>query len=553
LWTAGWCALLAAASGSRAAAAEGPKPLGPPAAVRDAAALATWIDQQFAADWQANKSKPAPDADDAEFLRRVSLDLIGRIPTVEEARHFLDDKSPDKRRLLVEKLLAAPRYVSHFTNVWRSLMLPEADANIQGRAFAPAFEAWLRSELTKNAGYDRMVHDLLTAPIAPSGVRGFYAAGGDPQPSAYYVAKDLKPENLGGATARLFLGVKIECAQCHNHPFGDWKREQFWGYAALFAGVQRQQQGDFAVPAPEDPSKRSLKIPNTEKVISAAFLDGKQPDWTAKPNGREALADWMTAPDNPYFARAASNRIWYTLLGVGLTDPVDEMVGGQGVASHPEVLDELARQFIAHQFDLKYLIAAVVETREYQLSSARTDASQDDARRFARMPLRAMTPEQLFDSLAEAVYYPADGSNANPYAPFIINGNGSPREEFRTKFAHGSERPTEAQTSILQALTLMNGKVIGDATSLERSELFTAVYDSPFMDTRERIETLYLATLTRKPKEKELARLIPYVENGGAYADEKPATGEEKDKRYKQALADVFWALLNSGEFYLNH
>ena len=553
LWTAGWCAVIAAASATRAAAAEGPKPLGPPVAVRDADALAAWIDEQFAADWQANHVRPAPAADDAEFLRRVYLDLIGRIPSVAEARQFLDDKSPDKRRRLVDDLLGRPAYVAHFTSFWRSLLLPEADANMQARLLTPSFEAWLRNDLTRNVGYDQMVRELLTAPIAPGGGGRAFSVSGDDPTFAYYLGKELKPENLGAATARVFLGVKLECAQCHNHPFGDWKREQFWGYAAFFAGLQRQQQGDFVVGGSEDTSKHELAIPNTAKVVPAAFLDGTRPDWKAQPNGREALADWMTAPDNPYFARAAANRLWFYFFGVGLTDPVDEMVGGQGVASHPEVLDELARQFVAHKYDLKYLMRAVTATRAYQLSSARPDDGQDDPRRFARMPLRGLTPEQLFDSLAEAVYYPRDGRNSNPAVAAFVIGPNSPRDEFRTKFAHGTERPTEATTSILQALTLMNGRMIGDATSLERSELLAAVLDSPFMDTQERIKTLYLATLTREPKEKELARLVAYVDGGGAYAGEKPKTPEEQQKRYQQALADVFWALLNSGEFLMNH
>ncbi len=457
----------------------------------------------------------------------------------------------DERRRLVDDLLGRPAYAAHFTSYWRSLLLPEADANLQGRALTPSFEAWLRNDLTKNVGYDRMVRELLTAPVAQGGGRGSSSVSGDDATFAFYLAKDLKPENLGGATARIFLGVKIECAQCHNHPFGDWKREQFWGYAAFFAGIQRQQRGDFVAGSSEDVSKHELAIPSMNKVVQAAFLDGKKPDWNAQPNGRQALADWMTAPDNPYFARAAVNRMWFYFFGAGLTDPVDEIAGGQGVASHPEVLDELARQFIAHQYDLKYLISAITATQVYQLGSARTDASQDDPRRFARMPLRGLTPEQLFDSLAEAVYYPRDGQNPNQSVRVLLNPN-TPREEFRNKFAHGTDRPTEAQTSILQALTLMNGRMIGDATSLERSELLAAVVDSPFMDTKERIETLYLATLTRKPREKELARLVAYVDGGGAYADEKAKTPEEKQRRYQQALADVFWALLNSGEFYLN-
>ena len=149
LWTAGWCAVMAAATATRTAASEGPKPLGPPAAVRDADALAAWIDEQFAADWRANHVTPAAAADDAEFLRRVYLDLIGRIPSVPEARAFLDDKKPDKRRRLVDDLLGRPAYAAHFTSVWRSLLLPEADANVQGRFLAPSFEAWLRNELTR--------------------------------------------------------------------------------------------------------------------------------------------------------------------------------------------------------------------------------------------------------------------------------------------------------------------------------------------------------------------------------------------------------------------
>ncbi|HVS34296.1 MAG TPA: DUF1549 domain-containing protein [Gemmataceae bacterium] len=557
LWTAGWCAVIAGATATRGAA-ETPKPLGPPAAVRDADALAAWIDQQFAVDWQANHVTPAPAADDAEFLRRVYLDLVGRIPMVSEAQQFLADKKPNKRRQLVEDLLGRPGYVNHFTSVWRSLLLPEADANVQGRALTPSFEAWLRKDLTKNAGYDQMVRELLTAPIGQGGPRGIAVNGlalnGDDSPSAFYFAKEFKPENIGGATARLFLGVKIECAQCHNHPFGDWKREQFWSYAAFFAGIQGQQRGNVVAGASEDMSKHELTIPTLNKTVQAAFLDGKKPDWSAQPNGREALADWMTASDNPYFARAAVNRMWYYFLGAGLTDPVDELAGGQGVASHPEILDELARQFIAHKYDLKYLMRAVTATRVYQLGSVRTDAGQEDPRRFARMPLRGMTPEQLFDSVAEAVYFPLEG-RGNDLSPFVVvvGGNGSPREEFRTKFARGNDRPTETQTSILQALTLMNGKMVGDATSLENSELLAAVSDSPFMDTKERIETLYLATLTRKPTEKELTRLTAYVDGGGAHADEKPASGEAKQKRYREALADVFWALLNSGEFYLNH
>jgi hypothetical protein len=548
LWTAGWCALLAAAPATAGPA--GPAPFKPAAEPLDPAALAARLDGLLAADWAADKVKPAAPADDAEFCRRAYLDLAGRIPTVHEARKFLNDNRPDKRGRLIDSLLDDnPRYVVHFTNVWRGLMLPEANASLQARFLVPGFEEWLKKELTRNAGYDDMVRDLLNTPVAGRGARAaIVQAGGDPSPQAYYLAKDLKPENLAAGTARLFLGVKIECAQCHNHPFGDWKREQFWGYAAFFAGIQGQTQGDFTVPTGDDPSKHELTIPGTTRAVPATFLDGKQPEWDKTTNGRESLARWITAVDNPYFARAAANRMWFYFFGAGLTDPVDEMVGGQGVASHPAVLDELAGQFAAHNYDLKYLIKTIARTRAYQLSSRKSDESQDEPKHFARMPLRGLTPEQLYDSVAAATGY-AEQAPANPRGVFILGGGGSPRADFLARFADQSDRPTEVTTSILQALALMNGRLIGDAVSLERSETLTAVLDAPFMDTKAKIETLYLATLSRQPKEKELTRLVKYVED----ADAPARSPEDKEKRYKQAMADVFWALLNSGEFYLNH
>src|SRR5262249_4367086 len=156
--------------------------------------------------------------------------------------------------------------------------------------------------------------------------------------------------------SRLFLGVKLECAQCHNHPFASWKRDQFWTYAAFFAGLQARQQGNFFLPAPERPDKRELTVPGTERVVKARFLAGSEPKWQDGVAARATLAGWMTAKDNPYFARAAVNRMWAYFFGTGLVDPVDEMVGTEHVASHPELLDEMARQFAAHDFDLKFLI-----------------------------------------------------------------------------------------------------------------------------------------------------------------------------------------------------
>jgi hypothetical protein len=418
----------------------------------------------------------------------------------------------------------------------------------------PGFESWLRKQLARNAPYDAMVRDLLTAPVGQQSMRNIYgpAGQGEPTPVAFYLAKEIKPENLAAATSRVFLGFKLECAQCHNHPFADWKRDQFWGYAAFFAGLQAQRQGDFAQPGREAPDRREVKIPGTEKVVQAAFPDGKAPAWKAKANTRQTLAEWMTAKDNPYFARAAVNRLWAHFLGTGLIDPVDEMVGSEHSASHPELLDELAREFVAHDYDLKFLIRAITASKAYQLTSA--GKGELEVQHFARMPLRGLSPEQLYDSVATATGYSEQGPAQPPGVVVKFGNNGSAREEFLTRFANQSEKATEVQTSILQALSLMNGRLVASATDLNNSETLSAVLASPFMDTRARVEALYLAALSRKPKPKELDRLVRFVEAGGAAADEAaPATDPEKEARYNSALADVFWALLNSGEFFLNH
>jgi hypothetical protein len=547
LWLVGLGAVLLAAAPARAGDVAAPgKEDG---LARDAQALAGRIDRLVAARWAAAGAQPAPAADDAEFLRRVYLDLAGRIPSVAEAREFLDDKAPDKRARLMERLLAGSRYATHFTNVWRALLLPESDANIQSRFLAPGFESWLRKQLAKNAPYDEMVRELLTTPVGPQSLQLSRAGAADANASAFYLAKELKPENVAAATSRLFLGVRLECAQCHNHPFASWKRDQFWGYAAFFAGLQRQGNGDFVQPGREVSDRRELTIPGTEKVVQAKFLDGAEPQWKPRASARETLADWMTAADNPYFARAAVNRLWGYFFGTGLVDPVDDMVGSERIPSHPELLDELAREFAAHHYDLKFLIRAITNSKAYQLTSARSHPSQDEPPLFARMAVKGLTAEQLFDSLAQATGYQEAQTNLPPRV--VLLGNGSARQEFLTKFGNRSDKITEVQTSILQALALMNGRLVADATSVERSETLGAVADAPFLDTRGRIETLYLATLGRQPRPKELARFVSYVESGGADGQNAPAA--EREKYSKQALADVFWVLLNSGEFILNH
>ncbi len=512
------------------------KPGGPgSAAASDAKALAGQIDRLLAARWAEAKVQPARAADDAEYLRRVYLDLVGKTPTAAEARDFLDDSSGDKRTQLVESLLDSPAYLTHATETFRTLLLPEADTDGQLGAAVGPFEAWLRKKVSDEDGYDQIVREVLTVRLGAPGRRGGNAHDprAEPSPLAYYLAKDAKPENLAAGAARTFLGIRLECAQCHNHPFDHWKREEFWGLAAFFAGISKQGKDEAMGPIREVADRREVVIPETNKIVKAAFLDASKPQWGRKASGRELLADWVTKPENPYFARAAVNRVWARFFGTGIVEPVDDL-RPDNPPSHPELLDLLAREFRSHGYELKFLIRAITATKAYALTSGVGRTELAPANLFATMQVRTLSSGQLFETLAQAT-----GFREGPSAYFAYEGASKAR--FVELFTNRDEKPTEGETSILQALALMNGPLIANVTSLETSVTLAAVAEAPYLDTRGRIETLFLAALSRRPLSGELERLVPYVDRGSTPGDR------------SQALGDVFWALLNSPEFRFNH
>ncbi|MBX3439428.1 MAG: DUF1553 domain-containing protein [Planctomycetaceae bacterium] len=498
-----------------------------------ASELSRVIDEHLAQSHHEHGVVAAPLADDAEFLRRASLDLIGRIPTSEEVRTFLGDSHPEKRTSLIDRLLASEEHAQHFSRTWRGLLLPEANTERQLQYLVPGFEAWLRQRRAEGAGFDQIVRELLTAPITESADRpqmvltDLRAAN----PLAFMASKEADPAKLAGAATRLFLGIRLECAECHNHPFDQWSQTQFWNQAAFFAGIQRRGRGAFA-PLYEDASRRTIPLMNSTETAPVLFLDGSEPVAAPGQSARVALAEWITSPENPYFAQAIANRIWGQLMGTGIVTPVDDMHASNS-PSHPELLYVLATSFAESQFDLSVLIRAICTSDAYQRTSRITHESQQDRSSFAAMPVKPLNGEQFFDSLALAVGYqpPATGTA-------VGRGQDPARRRFVELFPD-HDIGDDPSTSVAQALALMNGGFVDQAVTPETSRLLGRLTSNTELSTSERIDELYLSTVSRHASPDEMARLEQYI------------TADEADQG--RALGDILWMLLNTAEFRWNH
>ncbi|MDX1945560.1 MAG: DUF1549 and DUF1553 domain-containing protein [Pirellulaceae bacterium] len=494
-----------------------------PAAQR--AAMVRRIDELVAARLKGENIEPAKGASDAEFLRRVSLDLTGAIPRVADVRAFLADKRPDKRARAIDRLLDSPAHATHLANTFRHIMLPggfdlEQVNNLVG------VQNWLRQRFAENVRYDNLVSELLVA-----------TAGDDAGPALYYTSLDVAPEKLAGSTARIFLGLQIECAQCHDHPFDAWKQRDFWGYAAFFARLRQ--------PNSDQPGQRvslvdldegEVKLPGSEETVPPRFPSGSAPAADELGTRREQLAIWMASRDNPYLPRAAVNRGWSLLFGRGLVEPVDDL-GPQNPPSHPELLDELTRYFVRTGFDLRELLRTLASTETYQRASEWTGESPPPPEVYAVMPVKMLTADQLYDSVSRVLA--RRGTSMFPGANVASPLLDPQRQAFLAKLQTAGRSPLEYHAGVLQALTLLNGSDLAEATDPERGPLLAAL-SAPLFTDDERAEALFLATLSRRPTVAELAlcrqQLARYSEGDRA-----------------KGWSDVLWALLNSAEFGLNH
>ncbi len=468
--------------------------------------------------------RPSEPADDSAFLRRVFLDTTGTLPTPEEARAFLEDAAPDRRRRLVDDLLEREEYAVYHAMRWGDLL--RVDTARLGAQTAVATMRWLRQQFRDNVPYDELVRAILTA-------RGSTTAVG---PAAALEAlggpKDAAGD-LGARVSQLFLGVRIECAKCHQHPAEKWNPRDYYALGGFFTGISRK--GSTIFPA----AGKDLEDPGTGEAVAAAALGAGPADLDDSRDRREALADWITAPDNPFFARLIANRLWAHYFGRGLFEPVDDQRATNPATNEP-LLDALAKHLRDLDYDLRAFTRTLVLSRVYGLSSVPNETNLHDRQSFSRAVYRPMPAEVLLDAISGATGVP-ESFNGWPigYRAIEVWDNRMPSYFFeifgRPKRLSVCECERGTEPSIAQALYLTNSPEV--ARKIRHRHGRARALATSGKQPGEIIEELFLATLSRFPTSAERELFLGLFES--------------LDRR--QATEDVLWTLLNTKRFIFVH
>jgi len=492
------------------------------ALTQDAVALAKQIDARVNEKLAAAKIAPSARCTDEEFLRRAYLDITGVIPSAEKAKQFLDDASPNKRAILIDELLADANYGRKQSDIWTPKLFARDSAN--RFITREPFTAWIKDQFNKNTPWNEFVYSL----VASTGTV-------DENPAVTFYLANRTIDRLTDITTQHFMGVRLGCAQCHNHPFTDTKQTEYWGMATFFSKVapdkpaNANKGGDNSkLGVSEGPRESKLKdfFPESTKRVPAKFLGAEEPKMNPAEPYRPILAKWLTSAENPFFAKAIVNRTWAAYFGNGIVDPIDDMIKTHP-ASHPELLNELADHFARTGFNLKYLVKAICLTDAYQRSARANANNGSDHELLSHMNVKLMSAEELYDSLA--VLTPVGNEEAKKKKE-AAGGKGQPtgaRAVFVNFFLAGNEEsnPTVYEAGIPQALKLMNSKLSGNPQAIK--QFGTGI-------PAEVLEKIYLAALSRRPTAEETKRLTEYVS--------KAASATE-------AYGDILWAVVNSSEF----
>lgn len=499
---------------------------------RETGSASGLVDRHIQRVWDEAGVAPAPLSDDAEFLRRLTLDLLGTIPTAEEAAAFLRDARPDKRASKIHELLARPEYAHHWAEVWENILVGY-DTQVRQQS-KRALYAWLRDEcFGKNMPYDQMARALITA-------KGINTDYGPVNFMLRHVGKGGGTIAAASKVSRTFLGTQIQCAQCHDHPFDRYTQDDFYGMVAFFAQVGQKKvdsknQKDTRVELYNNPKgEASYGEGKAKKTVKPSWLDGTAPE--AGRERREEFARLLVRTENLQFARAVVNRYWGHFFGRGIVHPIEDF-SGRFRPSHPELLEELSREFVAWGYDLKWLAWQIAGSRTYQLSSRISPKKASPERFFAAAQTRPLTPEQMYSAMTRAL----DG-DVPPPADAKPGARGATSKEallaqFRKYF--GDEENIDLGTfngTIQQALLLMNGGTVSQGI-VGKSGRLTEILKEKEVPV-DRLRVIFLSVLGRLPSDRESTTYQPFLAAAGGK---------------REAYEDVYWTLLNSSEFLFNH
>jgi hypothetical protein len=509
--------------------------------------IVTFVNGQLRQGWQDAEVTPSVKSDDAEWIRRVSLDIVGHIPTAERVTEFLADRHEDKRAVLIDELLDDEDYIRNWTTVWTNLLIGRSNPRNVNRE---SLQKFLRDSFAENRGWNEIVAEFISAEGSADehGATNFLIA---------HVNNQAVPATA--ITAKLFLGLQIQCTQCHNHPFNNKTQEEFWAFNSFFQQVDVKR-----APMTDNPERRQVVLQDRAEggptfyetrqgLMKAAFprFESRKVDDAEYVNRRDELAKLMTAGEDPQVARAFVNRMWKHFFGVGFTPAVDDM-GPHAVVSHPEVLDGLTREFVRSGYNVKQLIRWICRTEAYSLTSrfgetnSVDDPSIGEVPLFSRVYVKPMTVEQLFDSLLIATgareVFGDDWASVE-----------KKRQDWLQQFvmAWNTDENDEADLfdgTIPQALMMMNGELIQASLESDRGTYLDRVAGSRASET-EKIEAIALAALSRPPSRTEAAAVRRLMRDRIA----RRSAGSDSGIAVRGSLEDYFWACLNSNEFILIH
>lgn len=486
-----------------------------------------YIDELVDAKLSELRLEPSQQSTDAEFIRRVTIDIVGMLPTPEEVQTFVADTSPNKRAAKIDELLEREEFSQIWGLKWAELLLVRTENNRVDYKAMFLYSQWLKEQMANGTPLDVMVRDLLSA----SG-----SSLNKPQVNFYQIEPDTK--KIAENVAQSFLGIRLQCAQCHNHPFDRWTMDDYYGFNAFFAQISRKRGSDYREWMVYNRGGGETSHPVDNRQMPPKFLGGETPETKGK-DRRAVMAEWVTSAENPWFARSIANRVWAHFMGQGIVEPVDDF-RVSNPPSNPELLDAVGTNLVDYEYDLRLLIRDICNSNVYQRSSVSNASNQTDLTNFSRAQTRRISAETLLDCICQVteVQQKLPGLPLGTRAVEIADGRSS--SYFLTTFGRARRESVcacevRSEPTLSQALHLLNGQTVHG--KVKQGKLAVTMLDAG-NTPMEVVDEIYLRCLARKPTDAERQQLAEVLGENEKPTDE---------------LEDIFWALLNSREFLFNH